>query len=80
MGHMASGKSIMGKMIASKLDLNHFDSDEEIVKKTNLTINQIFSQKCDEYFRDQERKILHQLTMRKNIIISFIQNVTQNYR
>ena len=37
-GHMGSGKSIVGKMIANKLDLQHIDIDSEIVKFTNQTI------------------------------------------
>ena len=43
MGHMGSGKSSIGRMLAKELGLKHIDSDREIVKYTNKSINQIFN-------------------------------------
>ena len=51
MGHMGSGKSVLGKLIAKKLNLKHLDSDKEIVKFTNLSINKIFEIHGEKYFR-----------------------------
>ena len=41
MGHMGSGKSLTGKILAKQLGFQHLDSDLEIIKLTNKSINQI---------------------------------------
>ena len=33
MGHMGSGKSVLGKLISKQLNFNHVDSDKLIEKK-----------------------------------------------
>ena len=69
-GHMGSGKSIVGKMLAKQLDFQHIDSDQEIVKLTDKSINQIFEEKGEKYFRDVETKILFRLIEKENVVIS----------
>ena len=39
MGHMGSGKSVIGKIIAKKNDLSHIDIDSEIVNFEGKSIN-----------------------------------------
>ena len=70
MGHMGSGKSLMGKIIAKQLGFQHLDSDLEIIKLTNKSINQIFEEKGEQYFRSVETKTLLSLIEKKNVIIS----------
>ena len=41
-GLMGSGKTSIGKLLSKTLDSEHVDIDQEIVKKTNLTISEIF--------------------------------------
>jgi shikimate kinase len=41
-GPMASGKSVVGKKLSKRLDIDFYDTDEEIVKKTGVTISHIF--------------------------------------
>ena len=41
-GPMASGKSVVGKKLSKRLDLDFYDTDEEIVNKTGVTISHIF--------------------------------------
>ena len=50
-GHMGSGKSTIGKILARELNWNFFDSDKEIEKKENMSINQIFTEKSESYFK-----------------------------
>ena len=69
-GHMGSGKSIIGKEISRKLNLKHFDSDDEISKFENKTILQIFETNNEEYFRKIEAQILIKLLNKMNSIIS----------
>ena len=69
-GHMGSGKSLMGKIIAQQLNFNHLDSDLEIIKLTQKSINEIFNEKGEQYFRSIEKKTLLNLIEKKNVIIS----------
>ena len=70
MGHMGSGKSVFGKKIANYFNLQHIDIDEEIVKFENTTINKIFSDKGEAYFREIESKITLNILKKNNTIIS----------
>ena len=65
MGHMGSGKSLIGKIIAKQLGFQHLDSDLEIIKLTNKSINQIFEEKGEQYFRSVETKTLLSLIGKK---------------
>ena len=69
-GLMGSGKSIVAKSLTKKLKLRFYDSDKEIEKKTNKSINEIFQNNGEEYFREVEEKILEMLLNKKNSIIS----------
>ena len=69
-GHMGSGKSLIGKILAENYEIQHIDSDQEIIKFSNKSINQIFEEKGEEYFRKIELKILLNLIEKENVIIS----------
>lgn len=69
MGYMGSGKTKLGKMVSKKLKIPFFDLDEIISKKENLSINEIFRFKGDKYFRDIEKKTLHQILNSENEIV-----------
>ena len=58
LGHMGSGKSIFGKKIANHFNIEHIDTDQEITKFENSTINMIFSNKGEAYFREIESQIV----------------------
>ena len=88
-GMMGSGKSTIGKILQQKLEEYTFiDTDEEIIKSENLSINEIFEQKGEDYFREIESKTLNLILEKKNQIISTgggiikrdknIQNLKQN--
>ena len=58
-GMMGSGKTTIGKMLQSKLsEFSFVDTDEEIVKLEQKTINDIFEEKGEAYFRTLETNIL----------------------
>ena len=69
-GHMGSGKSTMGKLIAKKLKLKHFDSDQLIENNTRKTINQIFDTEGELGFRIIEEKIILKFRNKKNIVLT----------
>ena len=70
-GMMGSGKSTIGKLLKIKLsDYRFIDTDEEIIKKENMSINEIFAQKGEEYFRRIETEVLNRILSNNNQIIS----------
>ncbi|SVE56805.1 uncharacterized protein METZ01_LOCUS509659, partial [marine metagenome] len=69
-GHMGSGKTSVGKLIAKKLKLKHFDSDQLIEKYTKKTINQIFDSEGESGFRIIEEKTILNFINKKNIVLS----------
>ena len=69
-GPMGAGKTVIGKKISEKLGKAFFDSDIEIEKINNMSINSIFNDFGEEFFRNQEKKIVHKLCKLENIILS----------
>jgi len=70
MGLMGSGKSIIGKDLSKYLNIKFYDTDKEIELKTNKSINKIFKEDGEKYFRDIEEKICIELLGYDNCIIS----------
>src|SRR5262245_8573728 len=60
-GLMGCGKSAVGRPLAAKLALPFVDADEEIEKAAGMTIEDIFAEHGEPYFRDGERKVLGRL-------------------
>ena len=69
-GLMGAGKSVIGKLLAKELRIRHYDSDKLIEKKLNKSINQIFSDHGESYFRNIEEDIVLSLLDKKNCVIS----------
>ncbi|MCB1214694.1 MAG: 3-dehydroquinate synthase [Deltaproteobacteria bacterium] len=53
-GMMASGKSTVGKLLAKKLHLPFWDTDQEVEKSRGKSINQIFAKEGEAAFRRYE--------------------------
>ncbi len=70
MGLMGSGKSIIGKDLSKYLNLQYYDTDKEIEFKTKKSIDSIFREEGESYFRDIEEKICIELLTLDNCIIS----------
>jgi len=66
---MGSGKSAVGQMLASKLNVSFKDLDREIEIIEAKTISQIFSEKGEIYFRKAELKILKDLLRDENNLV-----------
>jgi shikimate kinase len=60
-GLMGCGKSAVGRRLAVKLGLPFVDADEEIEKAAGKTIEDIFADHGEPYFREGERKVLARL-------------------
>ena len=70
MGLMGSGKSIIGKELSKYLNLNFYDTDNEIELKTKKKISTIFDEDGELYFRDIEEKICIEILSKKNCVVS----------
>ena len=69
-GMMGVGKSAIGKALSKHLLMEFIDIDRVIEKKTKLTINKIFEQKGESFFRILEEKITLEEVRKKNKVIS----------
>jgi shikimate kinase len=60
-GLMGCGKSSVGKRLANKLGLPFVDADEEIERVAQKSINEIFADHGETFFRDRESKVIARL-------------------
>jgi shikimate kinase len=57
-GYMGSGKSLVGKLLAKKLEVPFYDLDAIIEEKVDQSIRELFETKGEIYFRKIENNIL----------------------
>jgi len=69
-GFMGSGKSTMGRALATELDLTFIDLDSFLEEKYFKTIPQIFAEEGEESFRRKERKVLEEVCSFDNVILA----------
>ena len=67
---MGVGKSTVGKNLAQKLSYNFVDIDRTIESREGSTINLIFKNKSESYFRKIENEISLEKLKKKNTVIS----------
>ena len=61
-GFMGSGKSHWGGLLSETLSLPFFDLDEQVTTHAGRSIVEMFTSKGEEYFRLQEKDVLHAIT------------------
>ena len=69
-GLMGSGKTTIGKLLSKKLNMNFIDSDSYIEQRQQQSINQIFSDHGEDYFRKLESEFCESLKSSTNTVIS----------
>lgn len=69
-GMPASGKSSVGKALATLTGKQFIDTDEEIVKEAGKEISAIFSENGEKYFRDLEAKIIEEVSKLNGYVIA----------
>ena len=67
---MGVGKSTVAKILANKLAFNFIDIDSLIEKQEGSSINLIFKNKSENYFRMIENKISLRELKKENLVIS----------
>src|SRR6478609_8300438 len=70
-GMMGSGKSSVGRRLASRLGMPFVDADTEIETAAGMTIPEIFAQRGEAEFRDGERRVISRiLTTRAPLVLA----------
>ena len=68
-GYRGTGKSVVGELLAQKLDRQTISMDAEIVKKAGMAIPEFVEQNGWPKFRDLETAVARELAERDNIIV-----------
>jgi len=69
-GMMGSGKSSTGPVLAEILKYKYVDLDVLIEKLTKKTIDKVFSEEGEEYFRDLETQCLQEIIKLPSVVVS----------
>jgi len=64
-GLMGSGKTTVGRRLASRLDRVFVDADDALVEITDRTIPEVFAEKGESGFRTIEAEVLEELLARR---------------
>jgi shikimate kinase len=69
-GMMGSGKTTMGRALAKHLGKVFVDSDEEIIKRTGVTVPHIFDVEGEAGFRQREAAAIRDLVGRDSMVLA----------
>ena len=69
-GMTASGKTTIGKDLASQLGYPFFDSDRVLEERAGVTIPWIFEFEGEAQFRKREASIIDELSQMRNIVLA----------
>jgi shikimate kinase len=60
-GFMGAGKTSKGRALSRKLGIRFADMDQLIEEEEGMSVQDIFSSKGEEWFRNKETEVLHML-------------------
>jgi shikimate kinase len=69
-GFMGTGKSVVAIELARKLGMKFIDIDQLIEERQSMTISDIFNRYGEKYFREQENKLVQELSQKENMVIA----------
>jgi len=69
-GFSATGKSLVAREVANRLNWSPIDSDDEIAKVSGKTIPEIFEQQGESAFRELERQVIAKACQQKQAVIA----------
>ena len=69
-GFMGTGKSCVGRLVASRLRFDFLDTDMVIEARAGKSISEIFAQAGEAVFRDIEKKVVTELEHRSRTVIA----------
>jgi len=69
-GYMGCGKSTLGRLLASTLNLSFIDLDTFLEEKYFRKIPQIFAEEGEAGFRKKEQNVLHEVSTFDDVIVA----------
>ncbi|MDD4869977.1 MAG: shikimate kinase [Kiritimatiellae bacterium] len=69
-GFMGTGKTSVGKLLASELKMTFLDMDDVIKERAGKPISRIFAEDGETYFRSLERTLVKDLSCKKGLVIA----------
>ena len=69
-GMPSSGKTVVGQYIAASAKKRFVDVDAEIVRRSGMSIPEIFDKKGEEFFRDLEQEVVAELSNGRGLLIA----------
>lgn len=69
-GFMGCGKSTVADCLLKEYDMKVVEMDQELVERVGMTIPEIFSKYGEEYFRDEETKLLTECQKKSHMVVS----------
>lgn len=79
-GMAGCGKTSIGKILAEKLEREFVDTDLEIERRLGQDIPTIFKEKGEDFFREEERKVLKEVGMTQGKVIATGGGVVKDLR
>jgi shikimate kinase len=67
---MGAGKTTVGRFLAKNLELDFYDTDQEIEKRTGVRVPIIFEMEGESGFRKRELGMIDELTQMDNIVLA----------
>lgn len=77
-GMPMSGKTTLGLMLSNAFNKEFIDIDKEIVNRENMSINEIFETKGEDYFRQFEQDLYSEYAKKNGVIISCGGGIVKN--
>lgn len=69
-GMMGAGKTTVGRLLARQSGKKFIDCDEEVQRRTGVTISHIFDIEGEAGFRQRESAVIKEMAQRDNIILA----------
>lgn len=69
-GYMGSGKSTLGRGVATALGWRFIDTDKEIERREGLSVSEIFALKGEEAFRRMEHDLIASISPDERAVVS----------
>lgn len=69
-GFMGCGKSTVASHLLKEYGMDIIEMDQELVERVGMTIPEMFETYGEEYFRNEETKLLTECGQKSNIVVS----------